>query len=264
MSDEPLLPEPTRRLVLLGASNLTRAIGTVVATAGTAWNEPLDVLAAMGFGRSYGMRTALLVRGLPSILGCGLWQAMRERPELPTTALITDIGNDVLYHAPPAQIADWVRQCVDRLERFGARVVITQLPVCNFAALARWRYLFFRTVFMPMCRLPRDETVERATDLNERVEQLARERGIPLIEQNPAWYGLDPIHIRRAHWPVAWGKILLPMMDNGATIAAAQRAAWFGVRLQAIAPDERSLFRATFRRAQPALACRNGTRISIF
>ena len=39
-------PEPTRRVILLGASNLTRAISIVVETAQLLLGEPLDATAA--------------------------------------------------------------------------------------------------------------------------------------------------------------------------------------------------------------------------
>src|SRR5690242_2621175 len=78
---------PARRVVLLGASNLTRAIATVLETALGVWGGPLDVLAALGNGRSYGLRKAWLWRELPGIAGCGLWDAWERRPPAPTAAL---------------------------------------------------------------------------------------------------------------------------------------------------------------------------------
>ena len=38
---------------------------------------------------------SVLVRGLPGILRCGLWQAWRRRPQVPTATLVTDIGKDL-------------------------------------------------------------------------------------------------------------------------------------------------------------------------
>ena len=50
--DNPL--SPSRRVILLGASNLTRGISTVVEIAKTKWGSPLDIMSALGHGRSYG------------------------------------------------------------------------------------------------------------------------------------------------------------------------------------------------------------------
>jgi len=84
---------PARRVVLLGASNLTRGISTAVETARLQWGRPLDVMAALGHGRSYGLASRLLCRTLPSIVECGLWPALAARPPAPTAALVTDVGN---------------------------------------------------------------------------------------------------------------------------------------------------------------------------
>src|SRR5262245_2033911 len=81
------------RIVLLGASNLTRGISTVIETAGSILGRPLEVLAAFGHGRSYGMSSSVLGRSLPGIVDCGIWQSLAARPPVSTSALITDIGN---------------------------------------------------------------------------------------------------------------------------------------------------------------------------
>jgi hypothetical protein len=99
---------PRHRIVLLGASNLTRGISTVVESAQQIWGGPLDVCCALGHGRSYGWTSNFLGRSLPGIVGCGLWPALESRPKLPTAALITDIGNDLMYGAPVQQVLLWV------------------------------------------------------------------------------------------------------------------------------------------------------------
>jgi hypothetical protein len=42
------------RVVALGASNLTRGFQTIVSTARLVWGPDVEVLAALGHGRSYG------------------------------------------------------------------------------------------------------------------------------------------------------------------------------------------------------------------
>ena len=48
---------------------------------------------------------------------------------LPTAALVTDIGNDLLYGVPVEQLLEWVEGCLDRLADVGAKTIVTQLPV---------------------------------------------------------------------------------------------------------------------------------------
>ena len=117
---------PQARVVLLGASNLTRGISIVVETARLVLGAPLEVFVAMGHGRSYGKPSRILGRTLPGIVECDLWAALKERPALPTFALVTDIGNDVAYGYETGAIASWVEACLDRLGESGARKRQTQ------------------------------------------------------------------------------------------------------------------------------------------
>src|SRR5216684_5160352 len=119
------------RVVALGASNLTRGFQTVVSTARAAWGPGVEVLAALGQGRSYGAQSRLLVRTLPGILECGLWRDLESRPQLPTRALVTDVGNDVLYGFSAEQILDWVAEALGRLCRLNADIVVTDLPLAS-------------------------------------------------------------------------------------------------------------------------------------
>ena len=73
------------------------------------WGQPLDILAALGHGRGYGLESRVLGRRLPPILECGLWEALDRRPPCETAALLTDIGNDLVLGAEPEQLIEWVR-----------------------------------------------------------------------------------------------------------------------------------------------------------
>ena len=114
-SERESTASPSRRVILLGASNVTRSMSTIVETAELVWGRPLDLLAACGHGRSYGRTSCVFGRSLPGILECGLWDELSRRPALPTAALVTDIGNDILYGAGVDQIAAWVEQSLIRL-----------------------------------------------------------------------------------------------------------------------------------------------------
>ena len=105
------------RVVALGASNLTRGLHTVVSTARAAWGPGVEVLGALGHGRSYGVDSRLVVRTLPGILQSGLWSALESLPPAATRGLVTDVGNDILYGFTAPTILEWVEESVDRLQR---------------------------------------------------------------------------------------------------------------------------------------------------
>jgi hypothetical protein len=250
--------------VLFGASNLTRGLATVLRVAQGIWQQPLDVLAALGHGRSYGMRSSFLGRALPSIADCALWDELKRRRPLPTTALITDIGNDLLYHAPVDQIVAWITRLLERLEGLGIRTTMTGLPICNLTELSPTRFLFFRSLFVPVCRLSRDETVRRAVELDDRLRELASRRGVNWLEQRADWYGIDPIHLRARAWPTAWHEILssLATGDNAAPPPRQTMSLW--LRLWLAGPHQRTIWRVPLQQAQPCLTCDDGLSLSLY
>jgi hypothetical protein len=205
---ETLAPAvPPRRLVLLGASNVTRSISVALASAQQRAGSPLEILAAFGHGRSYGKRMRLLLRELPGIRECALWDELSRRPPLPTAAILTDIGNDLLYDVSPEQIAEWVGDCVERLQRAGARVTLTPLPLCSADRLSPRAYLIARSLLFPFCRIDFATIMQRAHDLDAHIRALARKYDVALVEHRREWYGFDPIHIRRPYWREAWHEL---------------------------------------------------------
>jgi hypothetical protein len=256
---------PPRRVVILGASNVAGGLATVLATARQVWGAPLDVLAAYGHGRSYGYATGLPWYKLPAIVECGLWEALQARPPAPTAGLVTDVGNDLLYEAPVAEIATWVRTCVDRLLQAGARVTLTALPLWSIDRLSPRRFLFFRRFFFPACRLPFGTVVQRARELDGRLRELAKERSLLLVKPRPEWYGFDPIHIRRRAAGVAWHSILSRWSEGAAgRPVLLRRSVRRWLYLRGLAPEHFWLFGRERRQLQPVGLLADGTTLSLY
>lgn len=197
------------RVVLLGASNVTLGFGVLTRLIRSGFDGPLDVRAALGHGRSYGVWSSVLVRGLPSIVGCGLWDDLRAAPPAPTYALLTDVGNDLMYGFPPDRIAGWVETCLDRLVESGAHVVVTRLPIARVERLGAWRYHATRASFFPLHRpVAWGDMLGRVRELDERVAGAAHSRGAAVVTPPLEWYGLDPIHIRWTRRAPAWSRVL--------------------------------------------------------
>lgn len=262
MAIAPAADRP-RRLVLLGASNLTGAIATVLDTARGLYGGPFDILAALGNGRSYGHYHTWMGRKLPGILRCGLWDALERCPPAPALALLTDIGNDLLYEVPPDEVAGWVEECAARLQRAGARVLLTALPLCNVRTFSPARFTVMRRLCFPRCGLDFAGLVGRAQDLDARLRDLARRRGLIVVEHRPEWYGMDPFHICKHSWPGAWHTIL-----SGSAEAAPPAGTRASLRrrlyLRLLVPDRRWLFGWEQRRVQPAGRLPDGTMVSLY
>ncbi len=187
---------PGQRVVLIGASNLTKGIGTVLGLAQHAFGLRIEVLAAHGHGRSYGATSSVLGRRLPGIVQCDLWPALARPTEARTAALVTDIGNDILYEQSIERIAGWVEMMLDRLAAAEARTVVTLLPEENLPKISRARFLLMRSILVPRCRLSLETISERVCELNQVVRKLGAERGCTIVGQRSEWYGFDPIHFR--------------------------------------------------------------------
>jgi hypothetical protein len=216
----------------------------VVETGRRLWGRPLDVLTACGLGR-------------------GLWQALARRPPAPTAALVTDIGNDLLYDVPVAQIAAWVEVCLERLMRTGARVVLMPLPLCSVAALSRKRFLVLRSVLYPRCRLAYRTVLERTFALDRRLRLLAQTWGAVMVEHRPEWYGFDPIHIRRPRCPAVWSEILAPWSNITAReVAPVPLGRW--LRLGRLVPERRWICGWEWHSVQPCCQLADGTTLALY
>lgn len=254
---------PSRRVIVLGASNVARGLPIVLESARRAWGAPLDVLAAIGHGRSFGMTSRVLGRELPGILQCGLWDAWRERPSVPTAALITDIGNDILFGASAEQIGRWVETCLERLRPHVEQIVVTNLPLHSVTRLSPRRFALLRTLLFPKSRIQLDDALHTARRVAEQVVDLAARYEVALAQPAEHWYGFDPIHVLRRHQPQAWQSILSRWCEDQAQQCAAHewRRAW---ELRGLRPQVRRMFGIEQRRAQPSKRLADGSLISLY
>jgi hypothetical protein len=255
---------PQHRIVLIGASNLTRGISTVVESVQNIWGSPLDICCALGHGRSYGWTSNVLGRSLPGIVQCGLWKTLEERPKLPTAALVTDIGNDLMYGAPVSQIVRWVETVLNRLQRADAQVTMTLLPLGSAFRLSEWRFQMVRRILFPGRNMKLAELLEQAKDLHCQLEALGRSRGVTAVEQSADWYGFDPIHIKYRHWRTVWPAILASARKENAEVAPVQGSLRRWIYLRTRTAENWQLFGRARRRKQPCGALRDGSALSFF
>ncbi len=197
------------QFILIGASNVTIGFPRLVHGLARWVGGPIEIWGVHGHGRSYGTWSKVMGRALPGILQSRFWDewvAVEKGP--PPRAVVTDIGNDILYGHDNEEITGWVETCVARLQHIGARIVMTRLPLASLAKLSQTRFAIARRILFPNCRLSLDHITEQAHDLDRQLQGLCAQRNIPLVEPEGHWYGIDPIHIRRSRLHPAWQKIL--------------------------------------------------------
>lgn len=251
------MADEVRRVVALGASNLTRGLQAVVASARAAWGPDIEIVAALGHGRSYGAESRFLGRAIPGILQSGLWRRLEAAPRLPTRALVTDVGNDIFYGFPPEHVLSWVGEALRRLETLTDDIVVTGLPPAGAGAVSRAKFYLFRSALFPSCRLSFGEVLDRAQRVNEGLAALAGEHRVRLFRLEPTWYGFDPIHIRPALWGTAWAKILGVEGDG-------DRSAREAIGLYLMRPERQSIFGRERVTPQEGATLRGGGRVWLY
>jgi len=197
-----------KRVIALGASNLTRGLRTVVSMSRAAWGPDVEVIAALGLGRSYGEAHTLWVRRLPGILQCGLWRRLEALPAAPAIGIVSDVGNDILYGYPSEQILKWVGEAVTRLQRHAQEVALTGLPFHSVDRLSERQFRIMRAIMFPSSRQTLAGARDAAIVVQAGLERMAAERGLRFVRLRPEWYGWDPVHFRSRFWRRAWGEFL--------------------------------------------------------
>ncbi|MCC6408238.1 MAG: hypothetical protein IT453_13830 [Planctomycetes bacterium] len=244
---------PGRRVVLVGASNLAQGLDLALAETLRRVGPDTRVLAACGRGRSYGLRSSFLARGLPAVLDSGLWRALDAPPH---AALLVDIGNDLAYGVEPERVLGWVRETARRLAT--DRLVIAGLPCAPLErrsprTLALWARVIFPTRSPDVVRL-----VAAVRELDRGLADLARELGASRVELDPRWYGADPIHFARSERRAAWSALLAsfgePTHPAGTVPSSVRRSR----------AEERTLFGIPFGCAQPCWRANGGAELSLY
>jgi hypothetical protein len=251
-------------VVLLGASNLAWNWATVVEASRCAWGSPLDFLAAAGHGRSYGRHSTVLGRGLPGILECGLWKQLESAKPLPTAALVTDVGNDLVYGRDPDRIAEWVEQCVRRLQRHASQITITELPLEALGRMQPWRFIVLRSALFPKSRLTLDSALQQARELNQLLRELAVTHNLAVFQPRPDWFGWDPIHIRATCAKQAWQAIFSQWCDPSMTMTSSRLTFAQKFRVARCRHERYWLWRWRRQCSQPSVVLGDGSRISLY
>lgn len=193
----PVDAAPASRVIVLGASNISLGWKPLTRTILQRSRRPVHLAAAYGMGRSYLGVSRFGMRSIPGILDSGLWEEMKSCSDPPPQdALITDLGNDLVYGSRAAEVVQAAADAVGRIRDMNpdCRIVVTRPPLESVLSLSSLRFRLFRTVLFPLSRLTLASVLEGAHELDEGIQQLS---GITTVAPQPEWYGFDPIHVLR-------------------------------------------------------------------
>jgi hypothetical protein len=118
-------------------------------------------------------------------------------------------------------------------------------------------------VFFPRSPLTFDQALARCRQLNAAVRALAEKYDAIAMKPSLAWYGFDPIHIRRTRGARVWREILTPWSPTS-DAEPARLALRHWLALRRMRPLERELWGRVQRQPQPAGRLPDGTTISLY
>lgn len=194
-------------VVVLGASNVSRGLARLAATVRSRARSPAELFVAAGHGRAYGVSSRVGLRRLPSILSSGLWRALDRQRMTRPLALLTDVGNELLYGLGVAAVAGGVREAARRLADRGASLAITGMPLESIGRVGRVQYRLLRTLYVPGCLLSLGEIKDASQWLDDELRAIAADTGATFLEQPGDWYGIDALHVKRSRLDDLWGRV---------------------------------------------------------
>ena len=141
--------------ILLGASNLARSFyGLKSCVTRCLFPRPVNFIHAMGPGRGYISRGGIFNATYPSIIDCGILETIHKikQPNQRMIALITDIGNDIMYGVPSHEIINGLQFIFNTLDAFEANILITLIPIDLKKDIGEvyfniLRQVFFKNIF---------------------------------------------------------------------------------------------------------------------
>ena len=177
-----------------------------------------------------------------------------------TRGLVTDVGNDILYGFSVERTLEWVEEVLVRLRTVTNDIVLTDLPLASVHRLSNLKFLAFRTVLVPYCRLSLVQVLDRVELVNEGLTKLSAAYDAKLFQLDPAWYGFDPIHVRPSRWRSAWQQILVAQPQINSNSGSTTES----VKLYFMRPERRWLFGMEQVTPQFGVALRSGGQVWLY
>lgn len=157
----------------------------------------------------------------PPIGTCGIRSAIRERAigKAHVAALITDIGNDIMYGVSPGTLIHCLEQIIDELHELGAGILVTAIHVNLEHDVGEGYFNILRRIFYPRSKVSFAGAAAAVQEVNAFLEEAARDKIVLLREMEP-FCGIDKIHysLMRSHqgWSLV-AEALLRMLNGART-----------------------------------------------
>ena len=212
----PLPAESPVLLVLLGASNLSRGCFAFARHMKVClYPRKVEVLVASGPGRAYCASGGLLNVSYPPIQSSDIFDMAQGKREsgYRVVALVSDIGNDIMYGVPAEQVTETVQQIFAKLQLLDAEIFYTTLPVAFEKRVNPLWFYLLRSVLLPSSRVSYDEAVAGIIEVNQFLRQSASKQCY-LISDMDRYLGFDEIHYEWLHAHSAWDHVAKVILEK--------------------------------------------------
>lgn len=196
-------------IILLGASNLSRGYYSLTRCIKRNLEpRPVSFLSALGPGRAYCAFGGVMTAVYPPIGSSQIFSGAKGQPQTASRkiALITDLGNDIMYGIPPGKIIAEIKNILQRLEDMDADALITPIPSTLVSQLTPSAFRFLKAVFFPRSKVERLEVIAAVQKINQAMEEGLGCR-VTVISGLENFMGWDKIHYGLCHFGVVWSRI---------------------------------------------------------
>jgi hypothetical protein len=200
--------------ILLGASNLARGFQALsdCLVSSLAPNR-VEILNAMGPGRGYCAEGGIFNIRYPAIGASGILDSICAEGETPhkVIALITDIGNDIMYGVAASEITACLSVLLKQFSALDADVFLQPIPIDLSEDVSESQFRLLKSIFYPHSAIDYEQAREAVFAVNDFLRTNAGER-VHLLPSGKEFMGIDKIHYSVFQSHKAWSGVAHEML----------------------------------------------------
>ena len=195
--------------IFLGASNLARSFyGLKCCITRCVFPRPVSFIHAMGPGRGYIYQGGIFNALYPPILHSDILKAARNerKKNKQVVALITDIGNDIMYDISSEKIIGGLQYLFNILGEFETDIFITSIPVDLENDVNESLFHIIRQIYFPKSSVKYSQALNSVKAVNTFIRKSSNQN-ISVINDLKPFCGIDKIHYSIFKSQSAWSHI---------------------------------------------------------
>lgn len=195
--------------ILLGASNLARARFGLNQYLEKSFPNLISTSIASGPGRAYCVSGGIFGLNYPPLKSSAIINLGREKNSSyrQTIALISDIGNDIMYGVPIQTLIEELEKSIRNLSNFCAHIFIVPIPCKKIEGLSDWQINFLKKILFPKCKLTPKKIINSIQTANQFLSELSNPK-TTLLKPMDDCIGWDRAHYDISKMHIAWTKIV--------------------------------------------------------